>query len=181
MPAHNKLVLLAALAAVATAATPPRPAMGVRRARVVETSAVPKPSLVAAAPVAAPAPSPKVDVPLLMYFVFWYVGNAVYNLYNTMALTAVGGKYSGLTMTVSTLQLGVCSLYAGLLWLTNFNPVTLLGFQGPEKMPLPQTTKADIIDTLPVGVCAAAAHSAGVFCLGADPLFGQVLIPLPCR
>jgi len=168
-----KLLVLSAIAAVATAATPPRPAMGVRRASVVETSAVSKPSLVAAAPVVAPAP--KVDVSLLLYFVFWYVGNAVYNMYNTMALKAVGGKYSGLTMTVSTLQLGICTLYAGLLWLTNFNPVTLLGLSKPEKMPLPQTTKADIIDTLPVGFCAAAAHSAGVFCLGADPLFGQIV------
>jgi len=96
-------------------------------------------------------------------------------MYNTMALKAVGGKYSGLTMTVSTLQLGICSLYAGLLWLTNFNPITLLGLQKPSKMPLPQTTQADIVDTLPVGFCAAAAHSAGVFCLGADPLFGQIV------
>ena len=173
MAAH-KLLILSAIVAVATAATPPRPAMGVRRASVVETSAVSKPSLVAAAPVAA-APAPKVDVALLLYFVFWYVGNAVYNMYNTMALKAVGGKYGGLTMTVSTLQLGICSLYAGLLWLTNFNPITLLGLQAPEKMPLPQTTTADIVDTLPVGFCAAAAHSAGVFCLGADPLFGQIV------
>ena len=98
-----------------------------------------------------------------------------YNMYNTMALKAVGGKHSGLTMTVSTLQLGICSLYAGLLWLSNFNPVTLLGLQAPTKMPKPETTKQDIIDTLPVGFCAAAAHSAGVFCLGADPLFGQIV------
>jgi len=127
-----------------------------------------KPSLVAAG-------AGGFDVSLLLYFVFWYVGNAVYNMYNTMALKAVGGKYSGLTMTVSTLQLGICSLYAGLLWLTNFNPITLLGLQAPEKMPLPQTTKEDLVGTLPVGFCAAAAHSAGVFCLGADPLFGQIV------
>merc|ERR1711871_105802 len=86
-----------------------------------------------------------------------------------------GGKYSGLTMTVSTLQLGVCTLYAGLLWRSNFNPITLLGLQKPSKMPLPEATKQDIVDTLPVGFCAAAAHSAGVFCLRADPLFGQIV------
>jgi len=115
------------------------------------------------------------DVSLILYFVFWYVGNAVYNMYNTMALKAVGGKTSGLTMTVSTLQLGICTLYAGLLWLLNFNPIALLGLQKPEKMPLPETTKEDLVATLPVGFCAAAAHSAGVFCLGADPLFGQIV------
>jgi len=115
------------------------------------------------------------DYSLMLYFVFWYVGNAIYNMYNTMALKAVGGKYSGMTMTVSTLQLGICTLYAGLLWLTNFNPIRLLGLEKPGKMPLPQTTKEDLINTLPVGFCAAAAHSAGVFCLGADPLFGQIV------
>jgi solute carrier family 35 protein E1 len=92
-----------------------------------------------------------------------------------MALKAVGGKYSGLTMTVSTLQLGVCTLYACLLWLTKVNPIKLFGLQLPEKMALPKMTKADLVNTLPVGFCAAAAHSAGVFCLGADPLFGQIV------
>jgi len=129
---------------------------------------VKKASLLAAAPGGF-------DYSLMLYFVFWYVGNAIYNLYNTMALKAVGGKHSGLTMTVSTMQLGVCTVYAGLLWLSNFNPITLLGLQKPSKMPLPQTTKGDLVATLPVGFCAAAAHSAGVFCLGADPLFGQIV------
>jgi len=131
--------------------------------------------LIAAKPPAVAKPAAAFDVSLLLYFVFWYVGNAIYNMYNTMALKAVGGKHGGLTMTVSTMQLGVCSLYAGLLWLTNFNPITLLGFQAPTKMPLPETTSQDIVDTLPVGFCSAAAHSAGVFCLGADPLFGQIV------
>jgi solute carrier family 35 protein E1 len=136
-------------------------------------AATPKASpLKAAAPAAAKG---GFDVSLILYFVFWYVGNAIYNMYNTMALKAVGGKHSGLTMTVSTLQLGVCALYAGLLWLTNFNPITLLGLSKPSKMPLPETTSDDLVKTLPVGFCAAAAHSAGVFCLGADPLFGQIV------
>ena len=139
---------------------PPAPACGRVHARIASLSQ---------------ASGGSFDVSLLLYFVFWYVGNAVYNMYNTMALKAVGGKHSGLTMTVSTLQLGVCTLYAGLLWLSNFNPVTLLGLQAPEKMPLPQLTKEDVVATVPVGFCAAAAHSAGVFCLGADPLFGQIV------
>ena len=44
------------------------------------------------------------SVALLLFFVFWYVGNAFYNQYNTLALSAVGGKYGGLTMTVSTMR-----------------------------------------------------------------------------
>jgi len=42
-------------------------------------------------------------------------------------------------------------------------------------MRLPKLTSSDVIATVPVGFCSAAAHSAGVFCLGADPLFGQIV------
>lgn len=115
------------------------------------------------------------SVALLLFFVFWYVGNAFYNQYNTMALTAVGGKYGGLTMTVSTMQLAVCTLYALVLWIIRLNPIKLCGLQTPEKMTIPKITTSDVMATLPVGVCSAAAHSAGVFCLGADPLFGQIV------
>ncbi len=114
-------------------------------------------------------------VALLLFFLFWYVGNAFYNQYNTMALTAVGGKTGGLTMTVSTMQLGVCTLYALVLWVVSVNPIKLCGLQTPERMKVPKITKSDIVATLPVGFCSAVAHSAGVFCLGADPLFGQIV------
>ena len=174
------IAFVLALAVCVNAATPSRPALVRTKGPVVESGS----ELIAASPKKGPhaakssllAAAPGgFDYSLMLYFVFWYVGNAIYNMYNTMALKAVGGKHSGLTMTVSTLQLGICTLYAGLLWLTNFNPITLLGLEKPSKMPLPETTKQDIIDTVPVGFCAAAAHSAGVFCLGADPLFGQIV------
>merc|ERR1719409_1708228 len=44
-----------------------------------------------------------------------------------------------------------------------------------EAMTFPKLTMADIKATIPVGFCSAVAHSAGVFCLGADPLFGQIV------
>ena len=115
------------------------------------------------------------NVALLLFFLFGTVGNAFYNQYNTMALTAVGGKTGGLTMTVSTMQLGVCTLYALVLWVVSVNPIKLCGLQTPERMKVPKITKSDIVATLPVGFCSAVAHSAGVFCLGADPLFGQIV------
>lgn len=115
------------------------------------------------------------SVALLLFFVFWYVGNIYYNEYNKMALDGAGGKKGGLTMTVSTMQLGVCTVYALLLWIISINPIKLCGLQAPERMRLPRTTFKDIIYTIPVGFCSAAAHSAGVFCLGADPLFGQIV------
>jgi solute carrier family 35 protein E1 len=115
------------------------------------------------------------SVALLLFFVFWYVGNIYYNEYNKMALDGVGGKTSGLTMTVSTMQLGVCSVYALLMWIIRINPIKLLGLQSPEAMRLPKITAGDLVKTAPVGFCSAVAHSAGVFCLGADPLFGQIV------
>merc|ERR1712078_499633 len=45
----------------------------------------------------------------------------------------------------------------------------------PDKQALPKSTKDDIIKTVPVGFCAAAAHSSSVFALGGDPLFGQIV------
>ena len=104
-----------------------------------------------------------------------YAGNTKYNEYNKGALDAVGGKTAGLTMTVSTMQLGVCALYALILWVIGLNPVKLCGFQAPDKQALPKSTKDDIIKTVPVGFCAAAAHSSSVFALGGDPLFGQIV------
>jgi solute carrier family 35 protein E1 len=103
------------------------------------------------------------------------VGNIYYNEYNKMALDGVGGKHSGLTMTVSTMQLGICSVYALILWIIRINPIKICGLQSPEAMRLPKLSASDMVKTLPVGFCSAVAHSAGVFCLGADPLFGQIV------
>ena len=115
------------------------------------------------------------SVALLLFFVFWYAGNMKYNEYNTASLNAVGGKTAGMTMTVATLQLGVCALYAVLMWIIKINPAKLFGLQPPTKQNLPQTTQEDIKKTIPVGFCSAAAHACTVFALGGDPLFGQIV------
>jgi len=115
------------------------------------------------------------SVALLLFFVFWYAGNMKYNEYNTASLNAVGGKTAGMTMTVATLQLGVCALYALVMWIVKINPVNLLGGQAPAKQNQPETTKDDLVKTLPVGFCSAAAHACTVFALGGDPLFGQIV------
>jgi len=114
-------------------------------------------------------------VALGLCFFWWYAGNTFYNQYNKGALDAVGGKTAGLTMTVSTMQLGVCALYALILWIIGLNPVKLFGFQAPDAQKLPKSTKSDLLKTVPVGFCAAAAHSCSVFALGGDPLFGQIV------
>mmetsp|Transcript_3243 Transcript_3243/g.7494 ORF Transcript_3243/g.7494 Transcript_3243/m.7494 type:complete len:290 (-) Transcript_3243:166-1035(-) len=115
------------------------------------------------------------SVALILFFVFWYAGNMKYNEYNTGALNAAGGKTAGYTMTISTMQLGVCAVYAILMWLTGINPVKILGLQAPAAQKLPKLSTADLIATVPVGFCSAAAHSASVFALGGDPLFGQIV------
>ena len=98
-----------------------------------------------------------------------------YNEYNTAALNAVGGKTAGLTMTVATMQLGVCALYAIVMWIVKINPAKIFGLQAPEKQNTPKITGGDIGKTMPVGFCSAAAHACTVFALGGDPLFGQIV------
>lgn len=115
------------------------------------------------------------SVALLLFFVFWYAGNMKYNEYNTGSLNEVGGKTAGMTMTVATFQLGVCAVYALITWILRINPVSLFGLQFPTKQSLPQTSFSDLVKTLPVGLCSAAAHACTVFALGGDPLFGQIV------
>ena len=57
-----------------------------------------------------------IDVPLLIYFALWYLGNYYYNITNKLALKATGGA-AGFPMTISALQLGIGSLYGIFLWL----------------------------------------------------------------
>lgn len=115
------------------------------------------------------------SVALLLFFVFWYAGNMKYNEYNTASLNAVGGKTAGMTMIVATLQLGVCAVYAIIMWIVRINPARIFGLQLPTKQNVPKSTWADIVKTLPVGFCSAAAHACTVFALGGDPLFGQIV------
>ena len=82
---------------------------------------------------------------LLSYFFFWYLGNYYYNISNKTALKAAGGAL-GYPMTISTLQLGVGSLYALFLW------------AAPDARSFPKVNTKDIIALLPVAFCAAGAH-----------------------
>jgi len=104
-----------------------------------------------------------VDVPLLSYFFFWYLGNYYYNISNKMALNAAGGA-AGYPLTISTLQLGVGSIYALFLWLA------------PDARKAPTVTVKDVVKLLPVSLCAAGAHAGSVFALSAGAVsFGQIV------
>merc|ERR1719321_604726 len=103
------------------------------------------------------------DVPLLAYFFFWYLGNYYYNISNKTALKAAGGAL-GYPMTISTLQLGVGSIYALFLW------------AAPDARSFPKVNTKDIIALLPVAFCAAGAHAGSVFALSAGAVsFGQIV------
>jgi solute carrier family 35 protein E1 len=103
------------------------------------------------------------DIPLLAYFFFWYLGNYYYNISNKTALKAAGGAL-GYPMTISTLQLGVGSLYALFLW------------AAPDARSFPSITAKDIVKLLPVAFCAAGAHAGSVFALSAGAVsFGQIV------
>jgi len=104
-----------------------------------------------------------VDVPLMLYFLFWYVGNYYYNITNKLALRAAGGS-SGFPMTISALQLGVGCIYALFMWVA------------PDARETPKVTVDDIIKMLPVAFCFMGAHSASVFALSAGAVsFGQIV------
>lgn len=103
------------------------------------------------------------DVPLMIYFLLWYVGNYYYNISNKLALKAAGGA-TGFPMTISALQLGIGSLYGIFLWLA------------PDARERPKVTMDDIIKMLPVAFCYAGAHSASVFSFSAGSVsFGQIV------
>jgi len=103
------------------------------------------------------------DIPLMIYFLLWYVGNYYYNISNKLALKAAGGA-TGFPMTISALQLGIGSLYGIFLWLA------------PDARERPKVTMDDIIKMLPVAFCYAGAHSASVFSFSAGSVsFGQIV------
>mmetsp|Transcript_23895 Transcript_23895/g.34143 ORF Transcript_23895/g.34143 Transcript_23895/m.34143 type:complete len:391 (+) Transcript_23895:42-1214(+) len=104
-----------------------------------------------------------IDIPLMLYFLFWYIGNYYYNITNKLALKAAGGS-AGFPMTISALQLAVGAIYGIFLWLA------------PDAREKPTVTMDDIIKMLPVAFCFAGAHSASVFALSAGAVsFGQIV------
>lgn len=104
-----------------------------------------------------------IDIPLMLYFLFWYVGNYYYNLTNKLALRASGGS-TGFPMTISSIQLGVGCIYAMFLW------------AAPDARSRPSITMDDIIKMLPVAFCFMGAHCASVFALSAGAVsFGQIV------
>jgi len=103
------------------------------------------------------------DIPLLIYFLFWYVGNYYYNITNKLALRAAGGS-TGFPMTISSLQLGVGCLYGIFLWVA------------PDAREAPKVTLDDIVKMLPVAFCFMGAHSASVFAMNAGAVsFAQIV------
>ena len=103
-----------------------------------------------------------VDIALLTYFAFWYLGNYYYNIQNKNAANASGG--SDFAMTIATAQLAVGVVYALFLWVA------------PDARKPPQITVGDFIKMIPAGVCSAGAHAASVFSLAAGGVaFGQIV------
>jgi solute carrier family 35 protein E1 len=90
------------------------------------------------------------DVPLFLYFVFFYIGNYGYSITNKLALKASGSPH-GYPLTISALQLGIGCLYAIFLWLA------------PDARSHPQITPQDLLKMIPVAFCTAGSHSASVF------------------
>jgi solute carrier family 35 protein E1 len=103
-----------------------------------------------------------IDIPLLTYFAFWYLGNYYYNIQNKRAAVAAGG--SDFAMTIATAQLAIGAIYAIFLWVA------------PDARAPPKLTFWDYLRCIPVGICSAGAHAASVFSLAAGGVaFGQIV------
>jgi solute carrier family 35 protein E1 len=102
------------------------------------------------------------DIPLILYFAFWYLGNYYYNIQNkTAAIEAGDTKFA---MTLSVVQLAVGCVYAIFLWVA------------PDARKPPQMTVSDYIKMLPSGFLMAGAHAASVFSLAAGGVaFAQIV------
>merc|ERR1712226_1668746 len=113
--------------------------------------------------VKAIAKSQAKNVPLMLYFAFWFLGNYYYNVTNKMALKAAGGA-AGFPMTISSLQLLPGCLYAMFLW------------AAPDARKMPNITRQDVVAIMPVAFCSMMAHCASVFALSAGSVsFGQIV------
>jgi len=136
------------------------------RAEATADGTAPEPAEEGTAPEAPAVEAKKgmgIDVVLIAYFFFWYLGNYYYNITNKIALVQAGGA-AGYPYTIATLQLGVGALWGLLLW----------GY--PDTRKLPQITFTDFIKNLPVAFCSAGAHMASVFALSAGAVsFGQIV------
>merc|ERR1719336_1030136 len=105
----------------------------------------------------------RIDIVLMAYFFFWYLGNYYYNITNKVALVQAGGA-AGYPFTIATVQLAVGAIWGLLLW----------GY--PDTRKLPQITFDDFRKNLPVAFCSAGAHMASVFALSAGAVsFGQIV------
>ena len=89
-----------------------------------------------------------IDIPLLLYFAFWYLGNYYYNIQNKNAAIAAGGEHFAMTLTTGQLVFGV--LYAVFLWVA------------PDARKFPKITVSDFVAMIPAGFCTAGAHAASV-------------------
>jgi solute carrier family 35 protein E1 len=102
------------------------------------------------------------DVPLLLNFLFWYLGNYYYNIQNKTASNASGG--SKFAMTIATFQLAVGVMYSSFLWII------------PDARSYPKITLHDIMVMIPSGICSALAHAFSVFSLASGGVaFGQIV------
>jgi len=157
-----------ALAASASALTPPKSAVASATrggslevgapkaaAHIKEVSALPRGGVI--------ANFVGVDVALLSYFFFWYLGNYYYNITNKLALKNSGGA-QGFPMTIASLQLGVGVIYALFAW------------AAPDMRSAPSITFDDVKAMVPVAFCAMMAHCASVFAMSAGAVsFGQIV------
>ena len=133
-------------------------------------------AVAAAAAAAAPALDGAARRELAVYYVAIAVMQYQYTLWGQLAAREAGSDGPSLVVTIAVSQIGVCALYAIVLWTIGYNPISLFGLRAPTRQPIPQLTSADLRSMLPLASCYAAAHASGhaALTLGSHA-FGQIV------
>lgn len=95
------------------------------------------------------------DYSLASYFIFWYLGNYYYNIFNKETLNTIETQdpNANIVITIATLQLGIGVLYSIFLWTV------------PDSRVFPKITLNDVYVMLPSGTFSALAHILSVVSL----------------
>lgn len=102
------------------------------------------------------------DLQLILYLIFWYIGNYYYNIYNKSANNDSGN--SEYSIIIATTQLGIGVLYSFVLWIV------------PDGRPIPKIYIRDLLIMSPAGLCSAIAHGSSVLSLASGGVvFGQII------
>lgn len=102
-----------------------------------------------------------VNIPLLTYFAFLFLGILYYNIQSKNITNAFGSDFA---ITIATIQLAFEVIYSIFLWIA------------PDARKPPKITIVDFIKMMPIGVYSAGYHAAFIFSIAFGGVtFSQIM------